>query len=80
MVCGLIGVPAGAYLGRLLKSRYIASEALVTGVGLLLGTPFFYAVIYLAPYDTTSVWIFLIIGQLFVNLNWSLTVEVSLVS
>ncbi|XP_065571062.1 protein spinster-like [Artemia franciscana] len=78
MVCGLIGVPAGAYLGRLLKSRYIASEALVTGVGLLLGTPFFYAVIYLAPYDTTSVWIFLIIGQLFVNLNWSLTVEVSL--
>ncbi|XP_065571061.1 protein spinster-like [Artemia franciscana] len=78
MVCGLIGVPTGAYLGRVLKPRFIASESLITGAGLLLAAPFFFAVIYLARYDTTAVWIMLIIAQLFVNLNWALTVEIQM--
>lgn len=80
VVAGIVGIVAGSFLGQKLRRIYPTADPLVCGVGLFISAPFMLETLILAsgPSAVTTFAV-MFFGQLFLNLNWSLVADITLV-
>jgi hypothetical protein len=80
VLAGILGVLVGSRLGQRLRRDYPTSDPLVCGVGLLLSAPFMVGTLILASgASAITTFTLMFYGQLFLNLNWSLVADITLV-
>ncbi|VVC37398.1 Major facilitator superfamily,Major facilitator superfamily domain [Cinara cedri] len=78
MAAGLIGVPLGNYLSERLKVHYPKADPLICAVGLLISAPFLFLGLVLADKYYYLVLVLIFIGQISLNLNWSIVADILL--
>jgi hypothetical protein len=80
VLAGILGVLVGSLLGQRLRRDYPTADPLVCGVGLLLSAPFMVGTLILASgASAITTFTLMFYGQLFLNLNWSLVADITLV-
>lgn len=79
MVSGLIGVPAGAWLGTWLIKRFPRAHPVLCGVGLLVSAPAMTLAIVLTQGYFYAPFALMFVGELALNLNWAIVADMSLV-
>ncbi len=83
VLAGILGVLVGSLLGQRLRRDYPTADPLVCGVGLLLSAPFMVGTLILASgrsgASAITTFTLMVYGQLFLNLNWSLVADITLV-
>lgn len=79
MCSGLIGVPLGMWLSQRLRAKYQQADPLICAVGLLLSAPLLYFASSLANVNITLCYILIFIGEVSLNLNWSIVADILLV-
>ncbi len=80
VIAGILGVLVGSFLGQRLRRDYPTADPLVCGVGLLLSAPFMVGTLILASGPSAiTTFTLMFYGQLFLNLNWSLVADITLV-
>lgn len=80
MVSGLIGVPLGMWLSQRLREKYEQADPLICGVGLLAGAPFLFFASCLCSVNIPVSYMLMFIGEVLLNLNWSIVADILLVS
>ena len=80
MVSGMIGVPLGAILSTRLREKYPRSDPLICGMGLVLSSVFIFVAFFLARTDVILGFAFVFLGEVALNLNWSIVADILLVS
>lgn len=80
MAAGLIGVPLGSFLAQRLKIQYPKADPLICAGGLLISAPLIFLGLLLADKCYYLVLILIFIGQVSLNLNWSIVADILLVS
>lgn len=80
MAAGLIGVPLGSYLSQRIKVRYPKADPLICAGGLLISAPLLFLGLALADKYYYPVLVLIFIGQIALNLNWSIVADILLVS
>ncbi|VVC26629.1 Hypothetical protein CINCED_3A023943 [Cinara cedri] len=78
MAAGLIGVPLGSYLSQRLKVRYPKADPLICAGGLLISAPLLFLGLALADKCYYPVLVLIFIGQIALNLNWSIVADILL--
>lgn len=78
MLSGLIGVPLGSYLSQKLKHRYERADPLICAFGLLASAPLVFGAILLAGKSLTWCFVCMFLGEIFLNLNWSIVADMTL--
>ncbi|KAJ2949057.1 hypothetical protein O0L34_g5997 [Tuta absoluta] len=78
MAAGVLGVPLGALLGGRLIKRFPRAHPLICGVGLLISAPCIGLAIFFC--NVTWLWPFILIfiGEIALNLNWSIVADLTL--
>ncbi|KAI5718991.1 hypothetical protein M8J76_003372 [Diaphorina citri] len=78
MLSGLIGVPLGSLLSQRLKHKYERADPLICAFGLIASAPLIFAALILA--DRSLAWCFvcMFLGEIFLNLNWSIVADMTL--
>lgn len=80
MIAGLIGVPLGSYISQRLKEKYPKADPLICAGGLLISAPILLLGLLLSDKYYYLVLILVFIGQVALNLNWSIVADILLVS
>jgi hypothetical protein len=80
MVSGMIGVPLGALLSTRLREKYPRSDPLICGLGLVLSSVFIFVAFFLARTNVLMGFAFVFLGEVALNLNWSIVADILLVS
>uniref|UniRef100_A0A8D8RGQ9 Protein spinster n=1 Tax=Cacopsylla melanoneura TaxID=428564 RepID=A0A8D8RGQ9_9HEMI len=78
MLSGLIGVPLGSYLSQHLKHRHERADPLICAFGLLASAPLVFAAIILAGRSLVWCFVCMFLGEVFLNLNWSIVADMLL--
>ncbi|KAK3910946.1 Protein spinster [Frankliniella fusca] len=78
MLAGLIGVPLGPFVAQLLRSRCSRIDPLVCAVGLIISAPICFFAILTPSTNVALCYILMFIGELFLNLNWSIVADILL--
>jgi hypothetical protein len=76
---GICGLLLGSGLSFWLRKRFAWIDPVICGGGLLISTPFIFAALYLIDTSVTWAFILMFIGQIFLNMNWAVVVDISLV-
>lgn len=79
MVSGLIGVPAGSFLAQVLRIKYPNIDPLVCGIGMIISSPMVFFACVTAGANTAACFFFVFLGEVFLNLTWSLVADILLV-
>ena len=79
MLAGLVGVSLGAFSATRLRPHYPRADPVVCAAGLLLSMPFMFGGAILCEYNTNWAYVLLFVGQVFLNLNWSIVADMLLV-
>lgn len=79
MAAGLIGVPAGSFMAQRMRSNYPSIDPVICAFGLLISAPFVYLALLTSKYSFAWSLTFVFLGEVFVNLTWSLVADVILV-
>lgn len=80
MVSGMIGVPLGALLSTRLREKYPRSDPLICGLGLILSSVFIFMAFFMARNDVLMGFALVFVGEVALNLNWSIVADILLVS
>ena len=80
MVSGMIGVPLGALLSTRLREKYPRSDPLICGLGLILSSVFIFMAFFMARNDVLMGFALVFVGEVALNLNWSIVADIVLVS
>jgi hypothetical protein len=81
VVAGILGIFAGSFLGQKLRRIYPTADPIVCGVGLLASAPLMLETLILASGPSAiTTFVVMFFGQLFLNLNWSLVADITLVN
>ena len=80
MVSGMIGVPLGALLSTRLREKYPRSDPLICGLGLILSSVFIFMAFFMARNDVLRGFALVFVGEVALNLNWSIVADILLVS
>lgn len=80
MLSGLIGVPLGSILAQRLRSRYPRIDPMVCAFGLLISSPLLFAASLFASVNCSVCYALIFLGEIFLNLNWSIVADILLVS
>lgn len=80
MAAGLIGVPLGSIMAQQLKIHYPKADPLICAGGLLISAPLLFFGLALANKYYYLVLILIFVGQISLNLNWSIVADILLVS
>lgn len=80
VLAGILGVAAGSFLGQKLRVHFPSADPLVCAVGLLISAPFMAATLMAAAGPPAFTFTLMFFGQWFLNLNWSLVADITLVS
>ncbi len=78
-VGGLIGLTTGSALSYKLRDRIPWVDPVICGCGLLISTPFIFPAIGFAKNGIIVCFILTFFAQIFVNMNWAVIVDISLV-
>lgn len=79
MCSGLIGVPLGMWLSQRLRSKHEQADPLICAVGLLGSAPLLFLASCLANVNIIVCYAFIFVGEVFLNLNWSIVADILLV-
>lgn len=80
MVSGIVGVPLGSILSTKLKQRYSRSDPIICAVGLILSAIFLGVGLFTASWNIYLAFLLLFLGEVALNLNWSIVADILLVS
>merc|ERR1712183_999973 len=78
MMSGIVGVPLGMILSTRLKARFPRADPLICGVGVVLSTVFLSIGMVLTDKNIYAMFIMLFIGEVTLNLNWSIIADILL--
>lgn len=79
MVSGIIGVPLGAIAATKLRSRHLRADPLICAFGLLVSCPLIFGGAILARSNEALCFGLIFLGEIFLNLNWSIVADMLLV-
>ena len=79
-LAGICGLLLGSGLSLWLRKKISWIDPVICGVGLLVSTPLIFGALYIL--DKSVIWAFVImfLGQVFLNMNWAIVVDISLVN
>ena len=79
-VAGICGLLLGSGLSLWLRKKIAWIDPVICGVGLLISVPLIFAALNII--DKSVIWAFVLmfLGQVFLNMNWAIVVDISLVS
>lgn len=80
MISGLIGVPLGSYLAQRLRVNYPRADAYICACGLIGSAPVLFAASLYATHSAVLCYILIFIGEVMLNMNWSIVADILLVS
>ena len=80
VLAGVLGVAAGSFLGQKLRRRYPSADPLVCAIGLLFSAPLMLGTLMMADGPPAITFTVMFFGQWFLNLNWSLVADITLVN
>lgn len=80
MIAGLIGVPLGSIMAQKLRVCYHQADPLICAFGLLISAPMIFFAIITASTNSVLCFFLIFLGQLALNLNWSIVADMLLVS
>merc|ERR1719219_2819522 len=78
MMSGIVGVPLGMVLSTHLKAKYPRADPLICAVGVVLSTIFLGLGMFLPDKNIYAMFIMLFIGEVTLNLNWSIIADILL--
>lgn len=78
MLSGVIGVPLGSFLSQRLKHKYERADPLICAFGLLASAPLVFGAILLAGRNLAWCFLCMFLGEIFLNLNWSIVADMTL--
>lgn len=78
MMSGVIGVPLGMYLSTKLKAKYPRADPLICGCGILISALFLTLSMLLCRTNLVAAFVFLFLGEVALNLNWSIVADMLL--
>lgn len=78
MMSGIIGVPLGMFLSTKLKVRYPRADPIICGTGILVSALFLTAGMFCVKNHIIFSFILLFIGEIALNLNWSIVADILL--
>jgi len=78
MLSGVVGVLSGMFMSRLLRPRFPRIDPLICGVSLIIAVPLVAYGIITAKDDLIVAFVFVFFGTTFLNMNWSISVDMSL--
>ncbi|XP_050682136.1 protein spinster isoform X1 [Leptidea sinapis] len=78
MLSGVVGVPAGAWLGASLSKRFPRAHPVICGAGLLLSAPAMILAMLLCEKYFYAPFALMFIGEVALNLNWAIVADMSL--
>ena len=76
-ICGLI---LGSGLSFWLRKRLPWIDPVICGLGLLVSTPLIFVALYVLDTSVNTTFVLMFLGQIFLNMNWAVVVDISLVS
>jgi hypothetical protein len=80
MVSGMLGVPLGALLSTFLREKFPRADPIICGTGLILSSFFIFATFFFARTNIFMGFAFVFLGEVALNLNWSIVADILLVS
>ncbi|XP_014204666.1 protein spinster isoform X2 [Copidosoma floridanum] len=78
MVAGIIGVPFGSLLAQKLRLRHNHADPLICAVGLIISAPLIFLGACFAASNSIACYVLIFLGQLTLNLNWSIVADMLL--
>ncbi|KAL1140200.1 hypothetical protein AAG570_000132 [Ranatra chinensis] len=78
MVSGLIGVPLGSFLAQRLKTTMPRVDPIICAAGLIISAPILFVASLLASSNSTACYTLIFIGEVALNLNWSIVADILL--
>ena len=77
---GIFGLMLGSGLSLWLRKKIPWIDPVICGAGLLISCPLIFAALYVSDQSVLWAFILMFIGQVFLNMNWAVVVDISLVS
>ena len=79
-LAGICGLLLGSGLSLWLRKKIDWIDPVICGIGLLISAPLIFGALYIL--DKSVIWAFIImfLGQVFLNMNWAIVVDISLVN
>ena len=78
MMSGVVGVPLGMILSTKLKAKYPRADPVICGVGILISAVFLTLGMLLCEKNIVATFAFIFIGEVSLNLNWSIVADILL--
>jgi len=78
MMSGVVGVPLGMVLSTKLKAKYPRADPIICGVGILISAVFLTLGMLLCESNIVATFAFIFIGEVSLNLNWSIVADILL--
>jgi len=78
MMSGVVGVPLGMVLSTKLKAKYPRADPIICGVGILISAVFLTLGMLLCERNIVATFAFIFIGEVSLNLNWSIVADILL--
>ena len=79
MLSGIVGVPLGSILSTKLKQKYPRADPIICACGLLLSAAFLGVGMFTANVNIYVAFAALFLGEVALNLNWSIVADILLV-
>ena len=76
---GITGLIFGSGLSFWLRKKIAWIDPVICGVGLLISTPLIFGALYILDSSVTAALVLIFVGQIFLNMNWAVVVDISLV-
>lgn len=76
----MLGVPLGMILSTALREKYPRSDPLICGIGLVLSSIFVFVAFFFTRVNVFMGFALVLIGEVALNLNWSIVADIALVS
>lgn len=79
MISGLLGVPIGGYLAQKLRRKFPNVDPHICAIGLLTSSPMVYLALITASSTVVMCYMSVFLGEVLLNLNWSIVGDILLV-
>ena len=77
---GIVGLILGSGLSYLLRKKIAWIDPVICGTGLLLSFPLIFGALYVLDSSVTTAFVLIFFGEAFLNMNWAVVVDISLVN
>lgn len=78
IVGGVAGCLLGPFLARIYARKDPSGDAMVSGICLLIATPFVFLAIYFSPNKYSLTWLFILLAETLVSVTWPLLTAIQL--